>query len=596
MKLRRNELCGCGSGKKYKKCCGAPRAANPRKPPQAFNVDLEMTSAEGYQRAQMWGDAKRLYRRVLAVQPANARALHNLGWIAHAEGDNAAALQLIRDSLGILPDEWSFHFNLARILHQTGEFAAAGNHYERAAALNAGFSAIHNYQAILMVDRGKAREAVDCFERATAAAPHDSIAFSNYLHALNQLPGMPPATIFNEHLRFGREFARPPLAPHQAHVDADPQRRLRLGYVSGDFRDFAVAWFIEPVLAHHDHTAFEVYAYSNHRGADAVTARVRAHTDHWRSIAAVGDVQAARMIQADGIDILVDLSGHTRENRLPMFACKPAPIQVSWLGYFNTTGLSAINYLISDPVSSPPEDTQAFVETLLRLPHSRLCYQAPEYAPPVASLPARANYCVTIGTFNKLAKLNDDVVSLWSDVLRSIPGSRLLLKARAFGDDTERRNFEDRFSANGIAADRLMLRPHSPHASMLAEYADIDIALDPFPFSGGLTTCEALWQGVPVVTLRGNSLVSRQSASFLTELGLGDWIADSREDYLARATRMAGDLDSLAHLRAGLRERMKASPVCDSAGFTRDLERLYRGVWENFCVEARAAGAARNSH
>ena len=203
---------------------------------------------------------------------------------------------------------------------------------------------------------------------------------------------------------------------------------------------------------------------------------------------------------------------------------------------------------------------------------------------------------MTFGTFNKLAKLNDDVVSLWSDVLRSIPGSRLLLKARAFGDDTERRNFEDRFSANGIAADRLMLRPHSPHASMLAEYADIDIALDPFPFSGGLTTCEALWQGVPVVTLRGNSLVSRQSASFLTELGLGDWIADSREDYLARATRMAGDLDSLAHLRAGLRERMKASPVCDSAGFTRDLERLYRGVWENFCVEARAAGAARNSH
>ena len=544
-----------------------------------------MRRAVRCQGACEYAEAKELYKRILAVQPENAHAVHNLGWIAYVEGNVDAALRLIHESLRISPDTWFFHFNLARILHNQMGFAKSAAHYESALALNPSFAGMHNEHGILMIDQGDAGEAVRCFERAIAANPLDAMACSNYLHAINQLPGMSHAAIFDAHVRFALRFARDEPTSHATPRANDPARRIRLGYVSGDFRENTVAWFIEPVFANHDHASYEVFGYSNCGVADVVTARLRNHVDHWRNIAPMSDAEAVSLVQSDAIDILIDLSGHTRDNRLPMFAYKPAPLQVSWLGYFNTTGLSTIDYLISDPVLSPPDSMQPFSETVVRLPHTRLCYQPPAYAPDVAPLPARAKTFITFGTFNKLAKLNDLVLSLWANVLRGVPGSRLLLKARAFADEAVQQAYRERFGKLGIAAERLLLRPYSAHADMLAEYADIDIALDPSPFSGGLTTCEALWQGVPVLTLRGESLVARQSASFLTALGLDDWIADSQRDYVARATRRAGDLESLASLRATLRERMRSSPMCDATAFTRDLERVYRKIWEMWCVE-----------
>ena len=284
---------------------------------------------------------------------------------------------------------------------------------------------------------------------------------------------------------------------------------------------------------------------------------------------------AARKVRDDGIHILIDLAGHTAQSRLDIFAMRAAPVQMSWLGYFNTTGLPAIDYLISDPVSSPPGDSQRFTETVLRLPQVRLCYQAPDYAPPPSPAPATRNGFITFGTFNQVSKINDAVVALWSKILHVIPDSRLLLKSRSFDEAAMQARIARKFAAHGIPSDRLLLRTHSRHAQMLAEYGDIDIALDTFPFNGGVTTCEALWQGVPVLALRGHSLIGRQSASFLAAMRMDDWIAYDEADYLAKAISHGSDFDRLVQLRTGLRQHMQDSPVCDAASFTRALEDLY---------------------
>jgi len=580
MKLGRNAPCPCGSRKKYKHCCGAN--AHPQDSSEGFNAALALSLALGHQLAGRFKDAEAVYRQVLRREPENPTALHRLGWLAHVGGDDERALLLIRQALGLAPSDWSMHYNVGRILTGRSAFNEAAASFQRAALLNPGFASIQVDLGIALSSLGRAQEASDCFERALTAEAGNAAVFSNYLHSLNYLPRCDAARVFEQHLNYARRFARPVMPPEPRPLRRLPGARIRLGYVSGEFRDFAVAWFIEPVIANHDRGAFDVFCYSNHEVVDNVTRRLQSNAEHWRSIAAMPDEQAAQLVRRDGIDILIDLSGHTRGNRLTMFALKPAPIQTSWLGYFNTTGLAAIDYLISDPMSSPPNDAQPFTETVLRLPSVRLCYAPPSYAPDVAMLPARGAGCVTFGTFNKLAKINDSVIGLWATIMNRVPRSRLLLKAHAFNETATCERFRELFAAHGVGAERLLLRPNSPHAEMLAEYGDMDIALDPFPFTGGLTTCEALWQGVPVLTLRGETLVARQSSSILAAIGLADWMAEGPGDYAEKATRFARDTDGLARLRASLRRRMACSPVCRAATFTRDLEHLYRGMWERW--------------
>lgn len=538
-----------------------------------------MQVALEHQKGRRFKEAERLYRQVLSREPDNATALHNLGWLAHVGGDDGSASQLIRRALELVPADWAMHYNLGRIMIQSGKLNEAAAHLERAVSLNPKFASIHVDLGVTLSSLGKAHEAPACFQRALAVDPTLAGAFSNYLHALNYLPEADVSSIFEEHLNFARRFS-PPMLPVEPERPRHPiDARIKLGYVSGEFRQFAVARFIEPIIANHDRAAFEVFCYSNHGTVDEVTRRLRSSAEHWRTIVGLSDREAAQLVRRDGIDVLVDLSGHTRDNRLTMFALKPAPVQVSWLGYFNTTGLREIDYLITDPISSPPGDAQPFTESLLRMPSVRLCYEPPSYAPEVGPLPALTAGCVTFGTFNKLVKLNDSVIALWAAVLAAIPNSRLVLKAQAFNEAVSQDRYREVFQAHGIGAERLLLRPNSPHTQMLDEYGEIDIALDPFPFTGGLTTCEALWQGVPVLTLRGDSMVSRQSASILTAIGLTDWIAESAVEYEAKAIRFARNTDALAKLRATLRQRMARSPVCDARSFTRNLEHLYRNAW-----------------
>jgi predicted O-linked N-acetylglucosamine transferase (SPINDLY family) len=344
---------------------------------------------------------------------------------------------------------------------------------------------------------------------------------------------------------------------------------------------------LAPVLERHDPRRVETVCYYNYPRGDAMTERMRSAAHRWRDVAGQDDAALAAAIRADGIDVLVDLAGHTKHTRLLVFARRPAPVQVSWLGYFNTTGLATMDYFVTDPESSPSGQERYFVERLVRLPATRFCYEPPGFLPEVGALPARRNGHVTFGCLNTLAKVNDRVLALWTRILAAVPGARLLLQAAAFNDPLVQRAFRARAATHGIPEDRLALRRFVPVAEAARTYHEIDIALDPFPFCGGMTTLDALWMGVPVVTLPQAMIAGRQSASMLANLGLPELIAADEPAYVAAAAGLARDLDRLAALRAGLRGRFRRSPLADYARFTRDLEDAFGGMWRAWLAASR---------
>ena len=382
------------------------------------------------------------------------------------------------------------------------------------------------------------------------------------------------------------KHGQPPLvlAPKRLYA-ADADRPLRVGYVSADFFHHPVGRFLEPVWAAHDTSRFIINAYSGVVREDALTDRLRAHASQWRQTLGLSDDELEEQIRADDIDILVDLAGHTGGNRLTVFARRPAPVQVSWLGYFNTTGLPAIDAVFMDADTVAPGIERQFVEEVVMLPDSRFCFNPPPYAPAVGRLPCQRRGFVTFGSFNNLTKVTPQVLALWARVLDQVPGSRLILKWKTLRDAGERSRLAASFAAVGGDPTRLDLRAASAHVDMLAEYGDIDIALDPFPFSGGITSCEALWMGVPVITWPSMRPVSRQTFGFLNLLGLADeLVANSADRYEAIAASLARAPDRLGALRAELRGRMQASALCDAPRFARNLEAAYRRLWIQRCA------------
>jgi predicted O-linked N-acetylglucosamine transferase (SPINDLY family) len=359
--------------------------------------------------------------------------------------------------------------------------------------------------------------------------------------------------------------------------------------VSGDLYDHPVGFFFESVLAAlraRTPARLELTVYANGLNDDATTRRIRAAAHAWRVVAGLSDEHLVQVIRDDGIDVLVDLSGHTGRNRLPAFAWKPAPVQATWLGYFATTGVAAIDYLIADPWAVPEGADDEFTESVWRLPETRMCFTPPADAPDVADLPARAGNPLTFGCFSHLTKVNDDVLALWARVLVAVPGSRLFLKAPQLAADTVHDALLARFQAHGIGAERLILEGPSRRADYLAAYEDVDLMLDTFPYPGGTTTAEALWMGVPVLTLAGDTFLSRQGRSLLTNAGLPEWVANDADDFVARAVARAADLDGLADLRRGLRQRLQASPLFDAPRFAAHFEAALRGMWQAWCARS----------
>jgi protein O-GlcNAc transferase len=527
-------------------------------------------------------EARLSFEQALYLQPDLAEAHNNLGLAFLNQGRVAEARLRFERALQLRPDLVDAHNNLGLACDAQGEPDQALASFERAVGIDPDhFGALTNL-ANACKDQGRAAEAIAFYRKALASRPDDAAVHSNLLLAMQYLPGADPREILAEARCFARRYAEPSSGAIERHPTRPAAgRRLRVGYVSGDFCEHPVVSFLEPILAAHDRHRFEIWCYADVPRPDVTTRRLQGYADHWRSLVGLSDAQAAARIRQDDIDILVDLAGHTGGNRLRAFACKPAPIQVSYLGYLGTTGLTAMDYYITDAHADPPGLSEAYYhEQLIRLPECGFCY-APGPAPEVNAEPPAAR-CgrVSFGCLNNPAKVSDEVLALWSRVLAEVPGSRLLIRT-GVGRSAEERA-RDLLADHGIAPERLdFAGPTATRFAYLELYHAVDIALDPFPYNGVTTTCDALWMGVPVISLGGWTSVSRQGVRFLRSVGLDELLAETPEDYVRIAAELAGDLARRADLRAGLRERLSCSPLMDANRLTRDLEAAYAGIWEH---------------
>lgn len=479
------------------------------------------------------------------------------------------------------PGPWLEH---GRALERAGQMSAAIDCFEACVEahpqeLNARLALANALAGVWRVE-----ESLEHFTQAVQLPPHYPEILSNYLLWQHLAARPQPQALSALHRRYGAAMSASVTPRYEARHRGtpDPERRLRIGYVSRNFLRHSVAFFIEPVIAQHDRRRYEVYCYYTHQVIDETTQRIERLADVWRHVEGDDDDALAAKINDDAIDILVDLGGHTKLNRLGVFARKPAPVQMTWIGYPDTTGLAAIDYRITDAIADPgPEADALHTERLLRLDAPFLAYQPPLDSPAVTP---REGEAVTFGSFNMLAKLNDPTVALWARILDAVPDSRLVLKSSALKHVETATRVRERFGAQGIAPGRIELRDWAAdRGEHLAAYGALDIALDTHPYNGTTTTCEALWMGVPVVTLAGEMHMSRVGATLLSSVGLAELVAQSAGDYVAIAVALAHDVARRRALRAGLRQRLAGSPLLDHARFTAGLERELREAWRRWC-------------
>jgi predicted O-linked N-acetylglucosamine transferase (SPINDLY family) len=525
------------------------------------------------------------FQLALAQSPDFVEPYVNLSAVLNDLGRCKEAVTYCEALLTLQPDHAAACNNLGVALRALGQHDAAIAYLRRAIVLNDDYGDPHNNLALTLQDRGKFAAAAESFRDALARSPDSAYFFSNLLCVLQYDGDLSPEEVLAEHRRFAERFESP-LKPHwRPHGnERDPARRLKVGYVSPDFRNHAVAYFIEPVLANHDRRQVEVFCYYSHVQQDEVTQRLKTYADVWVECSGMTDERLAERIRADGIDILVDLAGHTARNRLLTFARKPAPIQMTYLGYPGTSGLEAMDYRLTDGCADPAGAEAYYTETLLRLPDSLWCYRPPSGMPEVGPLPALANGYVTFGSLNNYNKIDDLCLQLWSVILRSVPDARLLMVTVPEGEAREK--LLERFEKLGVSSERLKFQPSLSSADFHQAIGTVDIALDPLAINGATTTCESIWLGVPVVALVGTRFAQRAGLSILSAAGLGEFTAGSAQAYVDLAIHLATNLPLLAELRAGLRAHVAASALVDEVRFTRNLEGLYREVWTRWCGKA----------
>lgn len=522
------------------------------------------------------------YLRAIELRPDIAE-LHN--YLGRAYKNNLqidAALASYDRAVALKPDYAEAYSNLGNAQLKQGRVDAAIASYQRALELDPTLAEIHSNLGIALKDCGRLTEALECFRKTVELKPDYIEGYTNYLVAAQYGPTYSPAQLLADHRAFGERFEGPWRDRWPQHAPRQDDRRLRVGFVSGDFCEHPVGFFLEGTLAWIDRAALDIVLYPTAYKSDDLTRRLQAMGFPWQPLAGLSDEQAAQCIAADGIEILVDLSGHTADHRLQLFARKPAPIQVAWLGYWATTGLQAMDYILCDPYAVPADEVDHFVEQPWYLPDTRLCFTPPTDAISPEPPPALANGYITFGCFNNLTKMTEPVIALWARVLQSVPAARLLLKSRPLADASTRESVQRRFAAHGIGAERLLLEAQSSRHDYLLTYNRVDIALDPFPFTGATTSVEGLWMGVPFITLRGDRLVAHQGEGILHNAGLADWIAADADAYVALAQAWAGDLAGLTALRATLRPRLLASKLCDGPRFARNLQAAFEGMWNKY--------------
>ncbi len=536
-------------------------------------------------------EAVQTYFRVVELERRNFDALLQLGTLLvelQRPGEAAGALRM---AVSLRPDDATAQLYLGHCLERFGELDAAVEHYLAALRLEPDNARAYLLLGGALFKTGHVVEADLAFGKSLALDPQQPSAHSRRIAALNYRADLSAREVADAHREWDRMHGVPLWPGETAAVPkGDTPRRLRVGYVSPNFFRHSVAYFTLPLLRGHTRSRFEIFCYAENLIEDDTTAALRAQADHWRAIHGQSSEDVAALVCADGIDVLVDLAGHTGDHRLLVFARRPAPVQVSWLGYPQTTGMRAMDYRLSDAVTEPPGEADALsAEIIVRLPHGFHCFGRPGEDPPgdacqeadltVGPLPALANGYVTFGSFNTVQKMPPALVRTWAAILHAVPGSRLLLKS--LPDQVIADRFHALFAAEGIGSERVdFLHWVGSRPDHLRLYNRMDIALDPFPYHGTTTTCEALWMGVPVLTRRGDRHVSRVGASLLTRIGLDDWICDDESAYIQQAIQRAHDISGLAQLRSELREKMRRSPLCDGPAFARDIETAYLKMWQ----------------
>jgi len=538
--------------------------------------------------AGLGDEAIAAYRQAIVLKPDLASAHINLGNALVNAGRLDEAIAACRQTIALKPDIAEAYFNLGNALANARLADQAIAAYRRAIALKPDLTMAHNNLGSVLKDAGRLDEAIAAYRQALTLNPDDSKAHSNLVYAIQFHPAYDAPTIAEEHRRWNQRHATP-LQPYlQPHLnDPSPCRRLRVGYISPDFREHVVGRFLLPLLANHDKSQIHVFAYADVLEHDALTRTLGSHVDDWRSIVGLPDDKAAALIRQDGIDILVDLTMHMAHNRMLIFARKPAPVQVTYLAYCSTTGLDTIDYRLSDHYLDPPGANESvYSEKTLRLPETYWCYQPGRACPEVRQVPALTQGYITFGCLNNFCKVNEPTLATWARILLATPNSRLLLHA---GEGAHRLVVQERLRREGIEPQRVRFSPSVPSPEYFSLYHNIDLALDPFPYGGGTTTCDSLYMGVPVVSLVGKTGVGRGGLSILSNLGLPELAVRSEDEYVHLATTLATDLTRLCDLRSTLRRRMEQSPLMDAQRFARGIEAAYRDMWRTWCGRNKPA-------
>ena len=507
-------------------------------------TDLMFVLAVLFRQTKQISRAKEWLEKILQ-QEAHALVYNELAGIYQYMGQLTEAIKYQRKAIETDPDKPELRANLGRML----------------------------------IEIGQTEDGIELLRKAIEKMPEDASLHSNLLFYLHYLPTLDAQALFDEHQRWACIHAPESLAGTSHKNVCDPDRRLRIGYISPDFCNHPVAHFFEPLLDGHDHQVVEVYGYSDVRIPDKTTERLKPKFDYYRNIRGLEDRAVAGMIEQDQIDILVELAGHTTDNRLLVLARKPAPIQVTYLGAPDTTGLSAIDYRFTDSCADTPKSQPFYTEELIFLPKGFLCYRPPDFAPPVAPFPALGNGYITFGSFNNNSKIHPPIIALWAQILKANENSRLLLKFGIAADNQVGDYYFSQFEQLGISRDRVAVCGFKSTIEHWKLYSQVDIALDTYPFNGYTTACETLWMGVPIISMVGRCHASRAGLSILNSLGLALFAAKTPDEYLARATVLAQNLQALSKIRASMRERITTSTLGDAKGFARRVEQAYRKMW-----------------
>ncbi|WP_448192930.1 tetratricopeptide repeat protein [Azospirillum sp. sgz301742] len=548
----------------------------------------QLACSEVLSRLERHSEALSVMRRYLAAHPDADEGWFNLAQILQGKKRAVAALRMYQRSINVNPRRFAAYTNMSAIAHLHGNAAIGAKIARDCLAEEPRFLPILMNYGLALGSLGKTKEAIAAFEKVVANIPNSYRAHSNVVFFNYYRDDVSAKQLYELHRNWDARYARPlaPLTPSHANVRS-PNKRLRIGYVSPDFCFHSCTQFLHSLYEHHDRYQVELFSYSSTARSDDMTKWVREHSDTWRDVLSLDQAQLAEMVAADGIDILVDLAGHTAGNNLLTFARKPAPVQVTWLGYPGTTGLGAIDYRLSDPWLTPEGTPEMMSEQIFNLPRVSHCFTPPTSAPDVGPLPGLQSKMITFGSFNHYTKMSDATIALWSGLLKKVENAQLLLKSRYIDNPEVREHLYGRFAAAGADTSRIVLTSgHAGRDDHLSTYNKLDVAVDTTPYGGMTTSCEALWMGVPVLTLAGERTCGRYGVSLMSAVGLEGFIAKTPEEFAEIGARLDQNRPYLAELRAGMRDRMIRSPLCDERGFAKAVEGAYREMWTRWCRSA----------